>query len=205
MHSAWIIKAVMFVNVTTGIKGMEWTVQSYRVSFLVFKLYEFCFNYPDSVLVLYDRSKALVTNTRGEVNHPQWSNVGQVSSRGWCGVVFRNDIYIFGQVLSKYPLFFWHGVNNVVKSEKVILAGIMHIRLPKLPTAECRELARWAIDFTEERVSPRKRTLVFASTKMKNDFVVVVPIHLVTSSQSNLAIMTIFYLDGCRQLKVKII
>ena len=64
--------------------------------------YGLCFNYLDSVLVLYDRSKALVTNTRGEVNHPQWSNVGQVSSRGWCGVVFRNEIYIFGQVLSQF-------------------------------------------------------------------------------------------------------
>ena len=155
--------------------------------------------------MLYDRSKALVTNTRGEVNHPQWSNVGDVSSKGWCDVVFRDEIYIFGQVLSQYSLLFWHNVNIVIKSEKVIGLLVMQARLPKWLTAECPELAPWAIDLKKERVSPLKRTLVFASTEMKNDFVIVVPIHLVTSSQSNLAIMIIIELDRCRQLKVRII
>ena len=37
-----------------------------------------------------------MTNTRGELRDLEWSNVGEVSSQGWCGIVFRNEIYIFG-------------------------------------------------------------------------------------------------------------
>ena len=41
-----------------------------------------------------------MTNVAGEVRHPQWTNVGAVSSHGWCSVVFRGEAYIFGQVVS---------------------------------------------------------------------------------------------------------
>ena len=66
----------------------------------------------------------------------------------------------------------------------------MQARSQKWLTAACRELAPWTTDFTAERASQQKRTLVFASTEVKNDSAVVVPIHWVTSSHSNKAIMT---------------
>ena len=67
--------------------------------------------------MLHSTTEALVTNVAGEVRHPQWTNVGAVSSHGWCSVVFRGEAYIFGQVVSQFRYFF---LKNVTKLEKVI-------------------------------------------------------------------------------------
>lgn len=53
----------------------------------------------DSVLVLYYENEALVTRVTGRVTQLDWSIEGEVDGRSLCSLTFRNELFIYGQVL----------------------------------------------------------------------------------------------------------
>ena len=63
------------------------------------------------VLVLYivvDVRKALVTNVVGDVTELDWKVDGSADPRSFCSLTFKNEMLIYGQVLTKslFSLFF---------------------------------------------------------------------------------------------------
>ena len=54
----------------------------------------------DQVLVLYDSSKALLTNVAGDVTELDWKVEGEANSRSYCSLTFNNEMFIYGQVLT---------------------------------------------------------------------------------------------------------
>ena len=53
---------------------------------------------PNSVLVLYGNTKALVTDVNGAEIALNWMADGDVDTRSFCSLVFEDAVYIFGQV-----------------------------------------------------------------------------------------------------------
>ena len=53
---------------------------------------------PDSVLVLYENTKALITDVNGAEIALNWKAEDDVWTKSFCSLVFEDTVYIFGQV-----------------------------------------------------------------------------------------------------------
>ena len=55
----------------------------------------------ESVLVLYDDRKALVTNVAGDdVTELDWEIEGEAITSSYCSLTFNNEMLIYGQILT---------------------------------------------------------------------------------------------------------